>query len=393
MKLNELFKPMKTRQKEEKGKDQKKGENLSKEELYQQYEQELNKGNEKEALKYLEEYCFACKREKQEYAPFGQVYKLKKKIQQNKDKRIRNLYKEIVELLHGTINKKELEPLFKELENLIDKEEDTMYHSLRGLMYQKLAYFPAAIKEYKKAVSINPYNAYDYYHIIQCYLFLAYNEKEAREALPYLEQYKFYRSNPEKESQKAFFTFFYTFIKQQEKAKEILLASKEKTEEEQAKYRQALHSITRLKYKILQKAYHNPHLSLEKEADIERVLQNPIFDYYEGQRLSKEYGDIFEQKEKPYQENLDTVESLLHSDQQDKLDQIETYVVELNMENQEKAFLILDVALLLAEQNYPNTAKKFLKAAQTLPEKTKEFKNQYQETKAKIKIKLIAKKS
>lgn len=46
---------MKTRQKEEKGKDQKKGENLSKEELYQQYEQELNKGNEKEALKYLEE--------------------------------------------------------------------------------------------------------------------------------------------------------------------------------------------------------------------------------------------------------------------------------------------------------------------------------------------------
>lgn len=28
--------------------------------------------------------------------------------------------------------------------------------------------------------------------------FLAYNEKEAREALPYLEQYKFYRSNPEK---------------------------------------------------------------------------------------------------------------------------------------------------------------------------------------------------
>lgn len=119
----------------------------------------------------MEEYCFACKREKQEYAPFGQVYKLKKKIQQNKDKRIRNLYKEIVELLHGTINKKELEPLFKELENLIDKEEDTMYHSLRGLMYQKLAYFPAAIKEYKKAVSINPYNAYDYYHIIQCYLF------------------------------------------------------------------------------------------------------------------------------------------------------------------------------------------------------------------------------
>ena len=106
MKLNELFKPMKTRQKEEKGKDQKKGENLSKEELYQQYEQELNKGNEKEALKYLEEYCFACKREKQEYAPFGQVYKFKKKFNKTRIKELEIYTKKLLNYYMAQSTKK-----------------------------------------------------------------------------------------------------------------------------------------------------------------------------------------------------------------------------------------------------------------------------------------------
>lgn len=94
----------------------------------------------------MEEYCFACKREKQEYAPFGQVYKLKKKIQQNEDKRIRNLYKEIVELLHGTINKKELEPLFKELEKKYI--EELLAYQVEGLIILSYTLPSEVLKEY-----------------------------------------------------------------------------------------------------------------------------------------------------------------------------------------------------------------------------------------------------
>ena len=94
-----------------------------------------------------------------------------------------------------------------------------------------------------------------------------------------------------------------------------------------------------------------------------------------------------------YESLLLNAKAIVDNDSITKLNELDKYILELNVNNEERANIMLYIAVYLTEKGFYDKASRYLKIIEKIEEKPDSVKENLIETRAKIKIRKIANKN
>ncbi len=94
-----------------------------------------------------------------------------------------------------------------------------------------------------------------------------------------------------------------------------------------------------------------------------------------------------------YKEELNNIKEIINSSSPTKLKKLDKYILNLNLNNEERANIMLYTSVYLAENGFYDKASRYLKIIEKIEDKEVSVKRNFKETQSKVKIRRIANKN
>ena len=94
-----------------------------------------------------------------------------------------------------------------------------------------------------------------------------------------------------------------------------------------------------------------------------------------------------------YESLLLNAKAIVDNDSITKLNELDKYILELNVNNEDRANMMLYTSVYLVERGFYDKASRYLKIIEKIEEKSDSVKDNYKKTQAKIKIRKITNKN
>ena len=147
------------------------------------------------------------------------------------------------------------------------------------------------------------------------------------------------------------------------------------------------------KYDVLKRMQYS---NRENEKDFaEPFFESDYLDIFTKYALiySGNFDDVFNEEKKLHQQELEIAKSILDSDSITKFSDLDGYILKLDVNDENRANIMLDIAIYLTEKGFYDKASRYLKIIEKIEEKPVSVKENLIETQAKIKIRKIANKN
>ena len=283
--------------------------------------------------------------------------------------------------------KKKIEILLDEFKTIPNYNNNYYYHRLKGDYFKLLNKFNEVKKEYKKAIEINPYNKQDYYFLARIYFYMVYSKSDCKNALKYIDKFIYYNDSTLTPNQLSHLVNIYIFNFKSYEAMEIL----DKVEDFDIDYKNEFYkdfvSLYNFKYDILKEVQF-------KNAHAKTFFDNDYLDYFNEYVLmhSGNIENIFD-KDNDYQYQLKQAKMIINFDSITKLNDLDDYLLRLDVDDEEKANIMLYVSVYLTEKGFYDKASSYLKIIEKMKKKSASLKENLIETRGKIKIRKVANKN
>lgn len=267
------------------------------------------------------------------------------------------------------------------------------YHRYKADYLMNVSSYNGAIKEYEKAIEINPYNKHDYYKLALLYYNNMKSKNNCEKALKLMNKFAYYSRNIFTPNQLSLFANIYIFNFMGDRAIEILENVEGFDEEYKRKFFKQFSLSYMRKYDTLKRMQYS---NRENEKDFANpFFENDYLDIFTKYALiySGNFEDVFNEKEKHHQQELEIAKSILDSDSITKFSDLDGYILKLDLSDENKANIMLDMAVYLTEKGFYDKASRYLKIIEKIEEKPVSVKENLIETQTKIKIRKIANKN
>ena len=147
------------------------------------------------------------------------------------------------------------------------------------------------------------------------------------------------------------------------------------------------------KYDVLKRMQYS---NRENEKDFaEPFFESDYLDIFTKYALiySGNFEDVFNEKEKHHQQELEIAKAIVDSDSITRFSDLDEYLLNLDLSDENKADIMLDIAIYLTEKGFYDKASRYLKIVEKIKNKSDRLKDSYKETLAKIKIRKNANKT
>ena len=369
--------------------------------LYCEYKNALEACDYYKARDVLLEYNYYCSEYDVDDDCFKELFKVTNKINSLElDERENNSIKFIItelgnEFSYGEIkiDRKKVELLLNQFSRIPSFDNNYYYHKYKALYFTNTFKYSGAIKEYIKAIEINPYSKHDYYLLAWLYHVIMKTKEDCRTALKYMNTFSYYSRNIFSPNQLALLANIYIFNHMGERAIEILENVEDYSEEYKTAFFKKFSSMYLIKYDKL-KQQQSSHVEVKRyfansflKDDYLDTFTKYVFIY------SDEFNDIFDDKEKNYQQELEKAKIIIDSNSITKFKELEEYLLNIDLTIEDKANIMLDMAVYLGEKGFDKESSKYMKIVEKIKDKTDSIKENYFDTQAKVKIKKIANKN
>lgn len=369
--------------------------------LYCEYKIALEACDYYKARDVLVEYNYYCSEYDVDDDCFKELFKVTNKINSLElDERENNSIKFIItelgnEFSYGEIkiDRKKVELLLNQFSRIPSFDNNYYYHKYKALYFTNTFKYSGAIKEYIKAIEINPYSKHDYYLLAWLYHVTTRNKEDSRKALKYMNTFSYYSRNIFSPNQLSLLANIYIFNHMGEKAIEILENAEDYSEEYKTAFFKKFSSMYLIKYdKLKQQQSSNVEV---KRYFANSFLKDDYLDTFTKYAFiySDEFNDIFDDKEKNYQQELEKAKIIIDSNSITKFKELEEYLLNIDLTIEDKVNIMLDVAVYLVEKGFDKESSKYMKFVEKTKDKTDSIKENYFDTQAKVKIKKIANKN
>ncbi len=375
--------------------------NLYLDDLYCKYKNAIVYKDYYRARDLLLEYNYYCKKYNLDDDMFQELFISTNKISSldldiEERKSVSFLIKELGnKFSNGKIknDRKTVELLLDQFRRIPSSNNNYYYHKYKAIYLINTFKYTGAIKEYLKAIEINPYNKYDYYRLAWLYHVTMKTKEASKNALKYMNKFSYYSRNIFNPNQLATLTNIYIFNHMGEKAIEILENVEDYDEEYKIAFFKEFGSMYMIRCNKLK-------LQQISDIEIERPFANSFFkdnylDIFTEYAIihSDNYDDVFDKNEKNYQHELENAKGIVDSNSITKLKELEEYLLNIDLTLEDKASIMLDIAVYLEERGFDKEASKYMKIVEKIKDKTDSIKENYFDTQAKIKIRKIANKN
>ena len=374
--------------------------NLYLDNLYCEYKNALYVKDYYRARNLLVEYNYYCKNYNLDDDCFYELFKVTNRINSlglsdEENKSISFLVKELGNKFSNEKirNDRKTVELLNQFRSIPSSNNNYYYHKYKAIYLINTFKYNVAIKEYMKAVEINPYNKHDYYWLAWLYHVTMKTKEGSKQALKFINIFSYYSRNIFNPNQLATLTNIYIFNHKGDRAIEILENAEDYDEEYKIAFFKKFSSMYRIEYDKL-KQQQSSHI------EIVRLFVNSFFkdDYLDiftkyAFIYSDDFNDIFDDKEMNYQRELEQAKVIIDSDSITKLKELEEYLLNIDLTLEDKASVMLDIAVYLVEKGFDKEASKYMKIVEKIKDKTDSIKENYFDTQAKVKIRKIANKN
>ena len=368
--------------------------------LYCEYRNALKYRDYYRARDILLEYNYYCKEYNVDDDCFHELFTLTNKIN--------SLELDIeesksVSLLIGKIKKHIVNDKFinntEAVRNLLDKFRTLpssnyiyFYHRYKSDYLANVSSYYDAIIEYEKALKINPYNKHDYYKLALLYYNNMKSKNNCEKALKLMNKFSYYSRNIFTPNQLSLFANIYIFNFMGDRAIEVLESVEQLDEDYKSNFFKQFSLLYINKYNALKSMQYS---NIEVKRDFaESFFESDYLDIFTKYALiySGNFDNVFNEK-KPYHQELEIAKSIINSDSMTKLNNLDEYLLKLDLSNEDKSNIMLDMAIYLTEQGFYDKASRYLKIIEKIKEKPDSVKENLIETRSKIKIRKIANKN
>lgn len=267
------------------------------------------------------------------------------------------------------------------------------YHRYKADYLMNVSSYNGAIKEYEKAIEINPYNKHDYYKLALLHFINMKSKDDCKKGLKLMDNFIYYSRNTFTPNQLSLLANIYVFNFMGDRAIEILENAEEYDEEYKRKFFKQFGLSYMRKYDTLKRMKYSTR---ENEKDFaEPFFENDYLDIFTKYALiySGNFEDVFNEKGKHHHQELEIAKAIVDSDSITKFSDLDDYLLKLDLSDENKADIMLDIAVYLTEKGFYDKASKYLKMVEIIKNKSDSIKDTYKETLAKIKVRKIANKT
>ena len=267
------------------------------------------------------------------------------------------------------------------------------YHRYKADYLMNISSYSGAIKEYERAIEINPYNKHDYYELALLHYISMKSKADCKKALKLMDDFIYYSRNTFTPNQLSLLANIYVFNFMGDRAIEILENVEQFDEEYKRKFFKQFSLSYMRKYDVLKRMQYS---NRENEKDFaEPFFESDYLDIFTKYALiySGNFDDVFNEEKKLHQQELEIAKSILDSDSITKFSDLDGYILKLDVNDENRANIMLDIAIYLTEKGFYDKASRYLKIIEKIEEKPVSVKENLIETQAKIKIRKIANKN
>ena len=267
------------------------------------------------------------------------------------------------------------------------------YHRYKADYLMNISSYSGAIKEYERAIEINPYNKHDYYELALLHYISMKSKADCKKALKLMDDFIYYSRNTFTPNQLSLLANIYVFNFMGDRAIEILENVEQFDEEYKRKFFKQFSLSYMRKYDVLKRMQYS---NRENEKDFaEPFFESDYLDIFTKYALiySGNFDDVFNEEKKLHQQELEIAKSILDSDSITKFSDLDGYILKLDVNDENRANIMLDIAVYLTEKGFYDKASRYLKIIEKIKEKPDSVKENLIETQAKIKIRKIANKN
>ena len=369
--------------------------------LYCEYRKAIEDENYYKARDILLEYNYYCREYNIDDDCFHYLFTLNNKISSleldsdEKDK-ISFFIQEIKNnFINGRFKRdgETVKKILDEFKTLPSSNNIYYYHRYKAEYFMNISNYSGSIKEYEKAIEINPYNKHDYYKLALLHYICMKSKNECKKALKLMDDFIYYSRNKFTPNQLSLLANIYVFNFMGDRAIEILENVEQFDEEYKRKFFKQFSLSYMKKYDTLKRMQYS---NIENEKDFAySFFESDYLDIFTKYALiySDNFDDVFNERENSHQQELEVAETIIDSNSITRLSDLDKYFLELDLTKEDKINIMLDIAVYLTEKGYYNKASKYLKIIEKIKNKPNDIKEKLNETKSKVKIRKTANKN
>ncbi len=267
------------------------------------------------------------------------------------------------------------------------------YHRYKADYLMNISSYSGAIKEYEKAIEINPYNKHDYCKLALLHYISMKSKADSKKALKFMDDFIYYSRNTFTPNQLSLLANIYVFNFMGDRAIEILENVEHFDEEYKRNFFKQFSLSYMKKYDTLKRMQYS---NIENEKDFAgSFFESDYLDIFTKYALiySDNFDDVFNERENSHQQELENAKTIIDSNSITKLSDLDKYFLELDLTKENKINLMLDIAVSLTEKGYYDKASRYLKIIEKIKNKPHDVKKKLNETRSKVKIRKIANKN
>ena len=283
--------------------------------------------------------------------------------------------------------------MLNEFKKLPSSNNIYYYHRYKADYLMNISSYSGSIKEYEKAIEINPYNKHDYYKLALLHYICMKSKNEFKKTLKLMDDFTYYSGNKFTPNQLSLLANIYVFNFMGDRAIEILENVEQFDEEYKRKFFKQFSLSYMKKYDTLKRMQYS---NIENEKDFAySFFESDYLDIFTKYALiySDNFDDVFNERENSHQQELEVAETIIDSNSITRLSDLDKYFLELDLTKEDKINIMLDIAVYLTEKGYYNKASKYLKIIEKIKNKPNDIKEKLNETKSKVKIRKTANKN
>ncbi len=267
------------------------------------------------------------------------------------------------------------------------------YHRYKADYLMNVSSYNGAIKEYERAIEINPYNKHDYYKLALLHYISMKSKADCKKALKLMDDFIYYSRNTFTPNQLSLLANIYVFNFMGDRAIEILENAEGYDEDYKRKFFKQFSLSYMKKYDTLKRMQYS---NKENEKDFaDPFFESDYLDIFTKYALiySGNFDDVFNEKKKLHHQELEIAKAIVNSDSITRFSDLDEYLLNLDLSDENKADIMLDIAIYLTEKGFYDKASRYLKIVEKIKNKSDRLKDSYKETLAKIKIRKNANKT
>lgn len=267
------------------------------------------------------------------------------------------------------------------------------YHRYKADYLMNVSSYNGAIKEYERAIEINPYNKHDYYKLALLHYISMKSKADCKKALKLMDDFIYYSRNTFTPNQLSLLANIYVFNFMGDRAIEILENAEGYDEDYKRKFFKQFSLSYMKKYDTLKRMQYS---NKENEKDFaDPFFESDYLDIFTKYALiySGNFEDVFNEKKKLHHQELEIAKAIVDSDSITRFSDLDEYLLNLDLSDENKADIMLDIAIYLTEKGFYDKASRYLKIVEKIKNKSDRLKDSYKETLAKIKIRKNANKT